>query len=202
MGSMWCVAAQGVRTPFASPNGEQRGGLGWTRPTCAGSSRWVPRGACDGADREVLARAGDGADREVLARAGEVRARSEGVDEACVGTRGSLDKAPRRTPCACDFGALVWHVHNWHDGAQGPRGGQIRVTGPERARGPCTHEARGPWSHEARGPRSHEARGPSGHAPRLADGMRARGSLGAAGPDEGPWVRDSMRWEHRATRFW
>jgi hypothetical protein len=45
VGSVWRVAAQGVRTPFASPNGEQRGGLGWTLPTCAGSSRWVPRGA-------------------------------------------------------------------------------------------------------------------------------------------------------------
>ena len=28
MGSVWRGAAQGVRTPFASPNGEQRGGLG------------------------------------------------------------------------------------------------------------------------------------------------------------------------------
>jgi hypothetical protein len=37
------VAAQGVRTPFASPNGEQQGGFGVDpSPTCAGSSRWVP----------------------------------------------------------------------------------------------------------------------------------------------------------------
>jgi hypothetical protein len=37
------VAAQGFRTPFASPNGEQQGGFaGRPPPTCAGSSRWVP----------------------------------------------------------------------------------------------------------------------------------------------------------------
>jgi hypothetical protein len=36
---------------------------------------------------------------------------------------------------------------------------------------------------------------------RLADGMQARGSLRAARPGEGPWIRDRMRWEHRATRF-
>ena len=53
-----CVAAQGSRTPFASPNGEQRGGLGWTRPHLlarrVGCPRsrglcWRrPRGACRG----------------------------------------------------------------------------------------------------------------------------------------------------------
>ena len=32
MGNMQCGAALGVRTPFASPNGEQRGGLGWNPP--------------------------------------------------------------------------------------------------------------------------------------------------------------------------
>ena len=36
------VAAQGSRTPFASPNGEQQGGFGVDPPTCAGSLRWVP----------------------------------------------------------------------------------------------------------------------------------------------------------------
>jgi hypothetical protein len=36
---------------------------------------------------------------------------------------------------------------------------------------------------------------------RLADGIQARGSLRAARPGEGPWIRDRMRWEHRATRF-
>jgi hypothetical protein len=31
--------------------------------------------------------------------------------------------------------------------------------------------------------------------------MQARGSLGAVWPDEGPRLRDRMRWEHRDTRF-
>ena len=50
-------AAQGSRTPFASPDGEQRGGLGWNPPHLRCSSRRVPsleglvealvhRGAC------------------------------------------------------------------------------------------------------------------------------------------------------------
>ena len=56
MGSMWCVAAQGVRTPFASPNGEQRGGLGWTLPTCAGL---VPLGLPPGSSWVEVPRVGD-----------------------------------------------------------------------------------------------------------------------------------------------
>ena len=61
--------------PHSHPRTESSGVVwGGTLPTCAGSSRWVPRGACGGADPEVLARAGDGADREVLARSGGVDA--------------------------------------------------------------------------------------------------------------------------------
>jgi hypothetical protein len=60
------VAAQGFRTPFASPNGEQQGGFGVDPPpTCAGSSRWVPslEGLGAGEDPEVLAASRAGSQR-------------------------------------------------------------------------------------------------------------------------------------------
>ena len=52
------VLLRGIE-PHSHPRTESSGVVwGGTLPTCAGSSRWVPRGACGGADPEVLARAG------------------------------------------------------------------------------------------------------------------------------------------------
>jgi hypothetical protein len=36
---------------------------------------------------------------------------------------------------------------------------------------------------------------------RLADGVQAKRCLRAVRTGEGPWLRDRMRWVHRATRF-
>jgi hypothetical protein len=55
LGSIWCVAAQGSRTRFASPNGEQRGRLHLCWLVALGA---FARGACGGVDREILARGG------------------------------------------------------------------------------------------------------------------------------------------------
>ena len=68
-----------------------------------------------------------------------------------VGTRGSLDPCRDVPLGACDFGALVWHVHNWHDGAREPRYGQ-------RSGDQAHCEGARAVSHKARGPQCHESR--------------------------------------------
>jgi hypothetical protein len=122
--------------PHSHPQTESSGVVwGGTLPTCAGSSRWVPRGACDGADREVLARAGDGADHEVPAR-------SVGVE--------------RRHPRQSRPGAVTYPVclRLWCLSVARPQlaygaAGRVEVMGretvpEEEVLGPCHHKARGP----------------------------------------------------------